>query len=75
LVNGGVHLTAVIHNAAALRLFTSFDETRDRERGEQPNDGNHNHDFYQGERRAVFADFVIHLFHLPFLEVFYFHTN
>ena len=53
LVDGGVHLAAVIHDAAALGLLAGLDEAGDGERGQEADNCDDNHNFDQGEGLAV----------------------
>jgi len=43
----------VVHAGVRLRRLTSADEVRDRDRGQEADDGNHDHDFNEREARFL----------------------
>ena len=49
LLDGAVDLPQVVDAGILLRRRARFHEVGDRDRGEQPNDGHHDHDFNQRE--------------------------
>jgi hypothetical protein len=49
LVDGGINLTAVVDQGAALGQLAAADEARDGDNRQQADDGHHDHDFHERE--------------------------
>ncbi len=66
LVGRRINLAEVVDTGIGLRGGARFHEVRDRDRGEEADDGHNDHDF--DEREARFTD-VLGRFHLLFISV------
>ena len=60
LVNCGVDHTQIIEDSAGLGTFTGTEESGHRDRGQERDDRNNDHDFHEGEAPAAFIKFVQH---------------
>lgn len=62
LISGSVDHTQIIKNSAGLGTFAGAEEAGHRDRGQQRDDCNNDHDFHEGEAAAAFIEFVQHVF-------------
>jgi hypothetical protein len=66
LLDGAVNLTEVVDARVLLRSRTRLQEVGNRDRGQETNNGHHNHDFHQ--RETSFAGHFYFYFHTAFLS-------
>src|ERR1017187_2028056 len=59
LIDGGIHLTAIVQDATPLRLLARFDETWDRQGGQQSNNCDDYHYFDQRETLVIPFEIII----------------
>jgi len=60
LVNGGVNHTKIVEDSAGLGTFTSAEKSGHGDRGQERDNRDNDHDFYEGEAPAAIIKFVQH---------------
>ena len=60
LVNGGVDHTQIVEDSAGLGTFTGAEESGHRNRGQERDDRDNDHDFHKGEAPAAVVKFGKH---------------